>query len=254
MTRLLSALSWRRAAAEIAFLLVLGFTMAVIGPYGTSAMPTTPRVAYWLLCILGGGVIGVAIDETLGRRLPPPLWRRIAATSVTMTPPVGLLVMGIGRLVTGRPQPTFSLESFGQVLVICVLVMGLRTLTWRPARTVVQTRTIFAPPLPEAEAEFRRCLSSKRRAARLIAVEAEDHYLRVHTDAGEELVTMRFADALALLSAAAGFQTHRSWWVAADAIESLRWNKGVGQARLVGGLVAPVSRSHALTLKAAGWF
>jgi hypothetical protein len=254
MTRPFFALPWRRAAAEIALLLVLGFTMAVIGPYGTSQMPTWPRVAYWLLCILGGGVIGVAIDETLGRRLTPPLWRRIAATSVVMTPPVALLVMGIGRLVTGRPQPGLSLEFIGQVLVICALVMGLRALTWRPARMVVQTRTIFAAPLPEAEADFRRRLSSKRRSARLIAVEADDHYLRVHTDAGDELVTMRFADALRLLSAAAGFQTHRSWWVAADAIEALRWSKGGGQARLAGGLVAPVSRSHAATLKAAGWF
>ena len=171
-----------------------------------------------------------------------------------MTPAVALLVMGVGRLVTGQPQPSFSIVFVGQVLVICALVMGLRALTWRPARTVVQTRTIFAPPLPEAEAEFRRRLSSKRRAARLIAVEADDHYLRVHTDAGEEFVTMRFADALGLLSAAAGFQTHRSWWVAADAIESLRWNRSGGQARLVGGLVAPVSRAHAPILKAAGWF
>jgi len=253
MTRPLSALPWRRAAAEFAFLIVLGLTMAVIGPYGTSEMPTWPRVAYWLLCVLGGGAIGVAIDETLGRRLTA-LWRRIAVTSVAMTPVVALLVMDVGRLVTGQPQPSFSLAFIGQVLVICALVMGLRALTWRPARTVVQTRTIFAPPLPEAEAEFRRRLSSKRRAARLIAVEADDHYLRVHTDAGEEFVTMRFADALRLLSAAAGFQTHRSWWVAADAIESLRWNRSGGQARLVGGLVAPVSRSHAPTLKAAGWF
>lgn len=253
MTRPLPALPWRRAAAECAFLTALGLVMAVIGPYGTGEMPALARILYWLMCILGGGVIGIALDETLGRRFSV-IWQRIAVSSLTMTLPVAVLVMGVGRLVTGQPQPLLSLGFIWQVLVICVLVMALRTLTWRPPKTVVRTRTVFAPPLPEAEAEFRRRLSSKRRAARLIAVEAEDHYLRVHTDAGEELLTMRFADALTLLSAAAGFQTHRSWWVAADAIESVRWSRGGGEARLAGGLAAPVSRTHAPTLKAAGWF
>jgi len=97
-------------------------------------------------------------------------------------------------------------------------------------------------------------LSAKRRAARLIAVEAYDHYLRVHTDAGLELVTLRFASALEELAGAHGFRTHRSWWVAADAIEAVRWRRGAGEARLAGGLIAPVSRAHAPAPKAAGWF
>ncbi len=62
----------------------------------------------------------------------------------------------------------------------------------------------IAQPLPRAEAAFPHHLSSKRRVARLIAVQAEDHSLRVQTDAGEELLTMRFADALGRLSAAHG--------------------------------------------------
>jgi DNA-binding LytR/AlgR family response regulator len=119
---------------------------------------------------------------------------------------------------------------------------------------VVQPVRIIEPPLPEAEATFRRRLSARRRAARLIAIEAHDHYLRVHTDAGAELVGMRFADALDELAAAHGYRTHRSWWVAADAIQSVRWRRGGGEARLAADLVAPVSRSYASGLKAAGWF
>jgi hypothetical protein len=141
-----------------------------------------------------------------------------------------------------------------QVLIVCVPVMALRALVWRQPRTVVQTHVVVAPPLPEAEAAFRRRLSAKRRSARLIAVEAYDHYLRVHTDAGPELVTARFAEALDELAAAHGYQVHRSWWVAADAIEGVRWRRGVGEARLAGDILAPVSRTHAPVLKAAGWF
>jgi len=42
--------------------------------------------------------------------------------------------------------------------------------------------------------------------------------------------------------------------VAADAIEAVRWRRGSGEARLTGGLAAPVSRTHAAAVKAAGWF
>jgi hypothetical protein len=254
MTRLLTALPWRRAAAEAAFLLALGLTMTVIGPYGTSQMPARMRTIYWLGCIVGGGAIGIVVDETIGRRMPA-LWARISATSVAMTPAVSGLVMTIGAMLApSRSRPHLSLVLMWQVLVISGLVMTLRALTWRPARTVVETRVVVAPPLPDAEAVFRGRLSAKRRGARLIAIQAEDHYLRVHTDAGEELLTLRFADALKDLERAHGFQTHRSWWVAGDAIEAVRWRAGVGEARLAGGLVAPVSRTHAPRVKAAGWF
>ena len=117
------------------------------------------------------------------------------------------------------------------------------------------TVVVAAEPQTDADplAMFRQRLSAKRRAATLMAVQAEDHYLRVHTDAGEELITARFADALAELAGAPGFQTHRSWWVAASAIEDVHWLRGRGQARLTCGLNVPISRAQAAPLKAAGW-
>jgi DNA-binding LytR/AlgR family response regulator len=96
-------------------------------------------------------------------------------------------------------------------------------------------------------------LSAKRRGARLIAIEAEDHYVRIHTDHGSELLTMRFSDALQELAQVHGHQLHRSWWAAGDAIEEVRWQRGSGEARLAGGLTAPVSRSFAASLRDAGW-
>ena len=41
---------------------------------------------------------------------------------------------------------------------------------------------------------------------------------------------------------------------AADAVEGVRWRRGAGEIRLVGGLMTPVSRTYAPTLKEAGWF
>lgn len=244
---------WRRGVAELALLLATGVFMGTIGPFGTGAMPGGIAYGYWIAAIVGGGAIGVAVDETAGR-WAGGFWRRLVVSSVLMTPAVTLLVLMLGHWLAGAPVALSRyLALLWQVLVISAPVMALRALAWRRTRTVVETRTIVAPPLPEAEAAFRRRLSARRRGARLIAIEAHDHYLRVHTDAGPELVTLRFADALAELAGAHGFRTHRSWWVAADAIEAVRWRRGAGEARLAGGLVAPVSRTHAPDLKEAGW-
>ena len=118
-------------------------------------------------------------------------------------PFVTLLVMAAGSLIEGEVAglpPHLSL--LWQVSVIAAPVMAVRALIWRPLQTIIETRTIVLPPTPAAESAFRQRLSAKRRAARLIAIEAYDHYLRVHTDAGCELLTLRFSDALLDLQAA----------------------------------------------------
>ena len=244
----------QRGGADLALLLAMGLFLGAVGPFGSEHLAPRQAYAYWVLCIVGGGLIGILIDETLGRRAGV-FWRRLLVTSVLMTPPTALWVLVSDRLVVGAPiLASRYWPLLWQVFLISVPVMAIRALVWRRPAAVVQTRVVVAPPLPEAEAAFRRRLSAKRRGARLIAVEADDHYLRVHTDAGAEMITLRFAVALDELSGAHGFQTHRSWWVAAEAVEGVRWRRGGGELRLAGGLAAPVSRSHAPTVKAAGWF
>jgi hypothetical protein len=244
----------QRGGADLALLLAMGLFLGAVGPFGSERLAPRQAYAYWVLCIVGGGLIGILIDETLGRRAGV-FWRRLLVTTVLMTPPTALWVLVSDRLVVGAPIVASRYwPLLWQVFLISVPVMAIRALVWRRPAAVVQTRVVVAPPLPEAEAAFRRRLSAKRRGARLIAIEADDHYLRVHTDAGAELITLRFAVALDELSGAHGFQTHRSWWVAAEAVEGVRWRRGGGELRLAGDLAAPVSRTHAPTVKAAGWF
>jgi hypothetical protein len=86
----------------------------------------------------------------------------------------------------------------------------------------------------------------------LIAIEAYDHYLRVHTDQGEELITLRFADALADLALAHGYgciarggSPPRPSSASAGVAEPAR--------RASPAACAPVSRGQAQILKDAGW-
>ncbi|WP_291838651.1 LytTR family DNA-binding domain-containing protein [Brevundimonas sp.] len=243
-----------RWAIDLVLLAAIGLLMGFLGPFDSDSAPATERYVYWMICIVGGGLIGVVADERLGRRITRP-WRRVAAVSVLMTPPVTLLVLVTQSLLVDQPitWPAY-LWLLWQVWPIMLAVMAVRALVWRRAPVRVETRTVIAPPLPEAEAAFRRRLSAKRREARLIAIEAHDHYLKVHTDAGAEMITLRFADALDELALAHGWRVHRSWWVAAEAVEGVQWRRGAGEIRLAGGLTAPVSRTYRAVLKEAGWF
>ncbi len=242
-----------RWAIDLSLLSAVGLLMGFLGPFDSDSTPVAVRYAYWMICVVGGGLIGVGADELLRRIVMRP-WTRMAAVSVLMTPAVTLLVLITQHLLVDQPITWQAYRwLLWQVWPIMLAVMAIRALVWRRAAVVVETRTVIAPPLPEAEAAFRRRLSAKRREARLIAIEAHDHYLKVHTDAGAELITLRFADALDELARAHGWRVHRSWWVAADAVEGLQWRRGTGEIRLAGGLTAPVSRTYRPVLKEAGW-
>lgn len=247
--------SIRRLFLEFALLAAIGVAVAFLGPYATAERPLGERLVYWLTLILGGGAIGAAIDVPARRRLPG-FWARLLAVSALMTPGIFALVVLLTHVMYGAPLVAFDPPGLAfQVFLLSFATMALRQLALARLEEPREPSPTPAPaPDPDPTAAFRRRLSAKRREAELIAVKAEDHYLRVHTDAGDELITARFADALAELAGAPGFQTHRSWWVAAEAIEAVRWRRGAGEARLKTGLVVPVSRRQAGPLKAAGWF
>jgi hypothetical protein len=241
---------WQRFALDLLLLASLGLGLAALGPYRTLDVPDLLRTAYWLVAVIGAGLVGILIDATLGPRIRG-FWSRVAAVSLVATLPITPLVYLLNAAMLGLPRRPWLLPQLGwQVLVVMFLIMALRALMWR---RIVETRTVVVPPLPEAERAFRLRLSAKRRGARLIALQAEDHYVRVHTDAGSELLSMRFSEAVEELAQAHGYRLHRSWWASADAIEAVRWKRGTGEAHLTGDIVAPVSRSCAAALKQAGW-
>ena len=84
-------------------------------------------------------------------------------------------------------------------------------------------------------------------------MESEDHYLRLHTSQGQDLILMRLADAVAELEGIEGAQVHRSWWAAREAIAEARRGDGRATLTLKDGSEAPVSRTYAKLLRERGW-
>ena len=65
---------------------------------------------------------------------------------------------------------------------------------------------------------------------------------------------MRLGDAVTELEGIEGARTHRSWWVAREAVSRVAREDGRVRLVLVDGAQAPVSRAYVKPLRAAGWF
>ena len=79
---------------------------------------------------------------------------------------------------------------------------------------------------------------------RILALEAQEHYIKVHTDQGHELIHYRFGDAVQELTGTPGLQVHRSYWVAEDAVVAIEPAGKSYRLTLRDGLTIPVSLSY----------
>jgi hypothetical protein len=78
----------------------------------------------------------------------------------------------------------------------------------------------------------------------LLAVEAYDHYIKIHTAEGSEILHYRFRDAVNELAKVPGLQVHRSWWVAQTHQAELIREKQSYRLQLNEALDVPISRTY----------
>lgn len=229
---------------------LIGVLLAFTGAMGTGETGMATRLFYWLILMLGG--TGIAhITGSMFDRLNLPMWPQIAAMLVVITPLIATYAWGVTGLFSGGQfetsrWPAFVLPSF----IIAVAVAVLHT---QINRTPAQSHAYAEPRVSVPGATFRERLPFKHRHADIYALAAEDHYLRVHTSAGETLILMRLYDAIRELDGIEGSQTHRSWWVARAAVADAARGDGKASLTLKNGVVAPVSRSYVKALRGDGW-
>ncbi|MNS91056.1 LytTr DNA-binding domain protein [compost metagenome] len=237
--------------------LVAGSFLTLSGAFGTGGAPFWPRLAYWVGLMLAGSLWGHVCGAWAARRIDVDSrpWTAIAIETLIISGPLTLLVWAVtGSMLEGAMRPLAHLPYFlFPVTLITALLCVLNVFLGR--ERPVETH---ASPPGAAPARFLERLPTKLRGARLIAIQSEDHYLRLHTDRGSDLILMRLSDALNELEGLEGAQTHRSWWVARDAVASVARGDGRAALTLDGGadrdLIAPVSRRYARALREAGWW
>jgi hypothetical protein len=129
--------------------------------------------------------------------------------------------------------------------MLVVLHVPLIYFEGRPGSCSAKAELPAHPPPIRSQLEgFGELLPQELRDAELHALEAQDHYVRIHTSRGRALLRMRFSEAIVAARAIPGTQTHRSWWVSNSAIARISRVNGRTVVLLSTGEQVPLSRSH----------
>jgi len=233
--------------ARLAGLLGAAAILTLMGPFNTSeVMRFVPRLAYWVALVLSCYSIGYFANQ-LGAR-----WVGAAAGfGVRLIVCAGLTAIGvlatvyvltglaIGYWAIGRDLALLSANVFAISSIITAVFLMIDH-TEQESKTEAADHAAILDRIP----------FDKR--GPLVALSVEDHYVRVRTTKGEEMVLMRLADAIKETGAVGGLQVHRSYWIALDEI-SKAVRKGDGALlSMTHGPDIPVSRANVSKIKEAG--
>jgi hypothetical protein len=265
------AIDWKSLGRDVGILVGVGLFMAFLNPFGSvSETPILTAVTYWVSLILYGGLAGGLLTRGMRKFLPKlPAWGFLGILSVLMSLAVLPAVMAAQAAIMAQPIPNDRLLEFlfyiwlVSLAVSTVFVLGFRAFGARSGMfdpNPLEPHPLAPPARPSAAgaggppaSAFLDRLPIRLRTAELYAVQSEDHYLRVHTSAGQELILMRIADAIRELGAVDGLQTHRSWWVATGGLADASRQNGRVVLKLKSGVEAPVSRTYLAAVKEKGW-
>lgn len=230
-----------------------GVVLAFTGAFGMTESSFLTRLVYWLPLMIIGATWGQVCSQVIERHIDfdRKPWLGALVLTAAMSLPLTLAVWGytVWLFEQGRHATPDRLVYFFVPVTVVTGVLSVLNIFLQ--RAPVQTHAAAAGSSP---ARFLDRLPPKLRGATIRAVESEDHYLRIHTDRGSDLILMRFSDALIELEGLEGAQTHRSWWVARQAVRDVSRGEGRATLTLDGNIEAPVSRRYARALRDAGWY
>ncbi|KNG93171.1 hypothetical protein ATO11_14600 [Pseudaestuariivita atlantica] len=218
--------------------------LTLAGPFGTGTRLTLlPLFLYWSVLVAACYSAGFIVSGLVARRLAHrPLYIRLAVASLGIGTLVTGLVIALNALVFGFVP---ALSEIGPLALVTFATAALVTLAIDTVHRAVARPEDAAPP-----AILDRLPLDKRGA--LLALSVEDHYVRVRTDAGEEMVLMRLADAIREVGDVPGLQVHRSHWVALGAVTAAARAGDRAILTLSDGAEIPVSRANLPAVREAG--
>lgn len=273
----------RRTLLEIWIIPLMAVVVGFMGPFGTYMMgDITSRVVRWWSLLMGAYVL-----------VRPAMffWNWIAR--VTRLPRRSVMVWGLGissipmGLIwqAAGADEIKALGGYAGVLPFSFLcAMTVLLVAWIADRMDEHLLRSYSGPMqrlrergdrpvvaegmsPSVPATLSFASASENNGSRprlfarlgprfggdILALESEDHYVRVHGVRGSELLLMRLRDAIAEMDGAPGEQTHRSWWIARDAIaEVIRVGRTL-ELVLRNGARAPVARDSVDRLERSGF-
>ncbi|MCJ2180834.1 LytTR family DNA-binding domain-containing protein [Novosphingobium album (ex Hu et al. 2023)] len=267
----------RRLLLEFWAMFVLAAVVGFLGPFDTYE-PTglAGRILDWSILLLGAYLVvrpaifllGKLAAATGMRRGPLVFWgvwfcsaplvaiwlligkeqlRMLEGLSVLLPSSLlcALAVLGVVRWASGAD---LRLAGVSTDMQDKPLQDGTKESAEKDANRTATEGTasgLFEPPLANR--------LSPRFAGPILALQGEDHYVRVHGASDSELLLMRLRDAIAEMEGVPGEQVHRSWWVARIGIDRAVSAGRSWVIHLTSGQMAPVARESVTRLKHAGF-
>ncbi len=276
----------RRALLELWAILLLAAVVGFLGPFGTFLMGDfLYRALRWWLLLMAAYVvmrpiIVVCIMAARATRLPPSaleFWGLFLACFP--------LAMAWGA--SGAEEVRLLGGYSGQLTFTMLCALAIMTVEWwaeradlyllhyyndgqyndgqydngkavnRPAGPTISLPPAPSPPEQGSAAPAPRPRLYARLSPRfegdILALESEDHYVRVHGQRYSELLLLRLRDAILEMDNCPGAQTHRSWWVAQGAVAEVVASGRSREIRLANGMQVPVARDSVDRLRQAGF-
>jgi hypothetical protein len=204
----------------------------------------------WLVLLIGGlvamGLFSpyvIAYVDLFSRLLPP-------GTSYSVNTPFPEAFLDLRRFMAFSGVPIYWIVVALTFVRLFSFPSYLVAQGDGSSPAPVDTAPKEAVPVPQERTGF-RALVPYHLGLNVIALRAEDHYVRVITDKGEALLRYRFSDALKEMRGSSGVQVHRSHWVALAGIARVESTGKCCNLHLTTGAVVPVSRSNMGVLRAA---
>lgn len=240
--------------------ILLGLLFAFLGVYDTNRQPFFHRTIFWTSTMVVGIFTTAITAPWVMNRWLPDLHRylQLFILALIISVPVTLVLAGYDHKKGADWTITIWLLQYRYVMVISLILLygsyfvlkAQGRLDTIPPDVVKEEDepTEVTSSDPESATKppslnFMQRLPEAYHQAQLYGISSEDHYLKVYTSLGDELILMRLSDALKELESVPGMQTHRSWWVAKDAVTEMQRKQGKSTLQLKSGISVPVSRT-----------
>jgi hypothetical protein len=221
--------------------------LVLAGPFGTlESLGPAGRIGYWGAVVSSTYAAGTAVDALLRPRVAGlARGARVAAIALATAIAVTALVVGLNLLLLGVVPDA---DGRGGVVAAIFAIAAIAAATLQLARPEDEPARADGadgpPPLLDR-------LPLEKRGA-LVALSVEDHYVRVRTTKGEEMLLMRLGDAIREAAPTPGLRVHRSHWIATGAVRAARRDGDRAVLEMTAGGDIPASRSHIPALREAG--
>ncbi len=251
----------KRLTIELLVMVAIGLLIGLLGPFGTFEAPPAARMVSWVVWLLAGyvffrptGIVANWLCEATGLPRFAGTLLALVVASVPVTLVITMMAMHKSFAEALRWPGFWTMYLY--IWIVSAVVATAMTAIFRrreAAQPAPASQFKTAPPPIEPAQPAAPTLPLPPGFGAVRALKGEDHYVRVIGEGREELILMRMRDAIERLENNDGLRVHRSWWVARNAVASVRRDGRTAVVTLTTGHEASVARDMIPQLRAAGW-